>query len=387
MAFLIKLFYGSEIRSEIENGHYDSIADATDLDKTVKDIFDSNKWQPDSWESEKKAAIKSVLKDCLFERKTGLVSPLLNAAQSLIMADKIPLPLTPDSADQLCQKLRRIKPYYVFKPYEISYILRNYSAIIPILKQEQIIGISPKGRILLNDNLNDHQQKRLQELMKTWKPHAKLDHEKQKAAKAAILEQKAGLIGSMLNLAQSHHLLGNAKTVITHETSLNSIEADRLSMKMSDYEEYGVFEPYEISYIFQNFSQVTKALMEAQIIGISPKGFVVPKTDLSAFTKKHCSGLIETLHQAAEQSHAKSKQIHERSTDHFSIKWNLPSLEVDRKIYAIIFGITPFRKEHHQIIKAIQEKSPETLRQAYQTLEEHLQNPQKPIDPYQRRIF
>ncbi|MBX3719898.1 MAG: hypothetical protein KF898_09655 [Parachlamydiales bacterium] len=387
MAFIIKLFYGSEIKSEIENGSYDSIADATDLDKTVIDIFNKNGWQPDFWESEKKAAIKSVLKDCLFERKTGLVPSLLNAAQSLIMADKIPLPLTPDSADQLCQKLRRIKPYNVFKPHEISYILRNYSAVISVLQKDQIISISPKGRILLNDNLNDHQEHRLQTWMKVWKPHAKFDHEKQKAAKAAILEQKAGLIGSMLQHAQSLNRIGNAKTVLTNNTSLNSVEADHLTSKLINTSEYGIFDPYEISYILQNFSSVTKALALAQIIDISEEGRVKPKADLTAQAKNRCGELVETFYQAAKNTHKESKQIHERSTDHFSIRWNLPQLEVDKKIYAIIFGITPFRKEHQQIIKAIQDKSPETLKQAYQTLEAHLQNPQKPTDPYQRRIL
>jgi len=381
VAFIIKLFYASEIKLEIENGSYDSIADATDLDKTVRDIFNSNKWQPDFWESEKKAAIKSVLKDCLFERKAGLVPSLLNAAQSLIMADKIPLPLTPDSADQLSQKLRRIRPYNLFKPYEISYILRNSSAVISVLQKDQIIGISPKGRILLNDNLNDHQDHRLQTWMKVWKPYAKFDH------KTARNEQKAKLIVPMLQHAQSLNRIGNAKTVLTDKTSLNSVEADRLTSKLINTSEYGIFDPYEISYILQNFSSITKALAQAQIIDISEQGRVKPKADLPAQAKNRCGELVETFYQAAKNTHKESKQIQEKSTKQFSLNWNLPQLEVDKKIYAIIFGITPFRKEHQQIIKAILDKSPETLRQAYQTLEEHLQNPQKPTDPYQRRIL
>ena len=239
-----------------------------------------------------------------------------------------------------------------------------------MLKLDRIIDISPENGILLHD----HQEHRLRKWMQTWNTHAKFDH------KTTRTEQ----IIPMLELAQSLNMLGTAKTVLSDKTSLNSEEADRLSMKLRRRPEYDVFRSYEISYILQNLSSITKALVQAQIIDISPEGRISPKTGLSILAKKRCGELVETFYQAAKNTHKESKKIQEKSTERLSLNWNLSPIEIDKKIYEIIFGITPFRMSHQQIIKTIQDKSPETLKQAYQTLEAHLQNPQKPKDPYQR---
>ncbi|MBS0653058.1 MAG: hypothetical protein JSR39_05955 [Verrucomicrobia bacterium] len=259
----IKLFYGSEIKSEIEAGGHHLHADATNLDKTVDDIFQKNQWQQDSWTSVKKAAIKDVLKDSLREQKASLIGSMLNLAQSLKKLTNVEPRLTPESADHLSAKVRKHAGYNVFKPYEISYILRNFSAASTVLAQDKIIDVSPEGRIS-------------------------------------------------------------------------------------------------------------------------------PKAKLSDDEKRRSNKWIEVFHHNAKSIHKQSKEIHRNFTEHYAKELNITPEEVDNQIYKILnIGISSsiLKLSREQIVKAIENKDPEILVKAYQTLEDHYKNPQPINDPYQRRIF
>lgn len=379
----IKLFYGDEIRTEIENGRHHIYTDATKLDQTVDTIFRDNKWEQDSWTAAKKAAIKDVLKDSLTERKQELLPNLLQAAKLIMMANGIKLPLTPEAVNDLSERLHRISSYGVFKPYEISYILRNFSAVTNQLAADHIITESgPNHRIRPREDLSDAENKRCGKRLQEYHQSAKTLHRQQKGVK----------IGSMLKLAQSLSRLGNATNPLNpHEkTPLAPESADRLCAKVRNYELYNEFEHYEVSYMLQNFSAITAALAQDQLINISPEGDITLKAHLNEDQAKRAGERYQTLHHSAKSVHEESKRIHEDETNRFSLKLHIFPEKVDNMIYKILYQVSPKFSgllSHEQVVKAIEDKDPEILCKAYQTLEAHLQNPQKSTDPYQRRIF
>lgn len=260
----IKLFYGNEIRQAIKTVRNDATTDATKVDETVDAIFKTTNWEQDSWTAVKKAAIKDVFKESLREQKAALLGSMLSRAQSLWrLSNPATDRLTPESADHLSSKLRRQDEYKIFKPYEISYLLRNFSAASTVLAQDKIIGISSEGNISHKGNVN-------------------------RAAK-------------------------------------------RQSCKW-----------------------------------------------------------VDVFHHYAKGAHEKSKETRRDLTKHYSEQFDLSPESVDNMIYKILYQVSPKfsgLSSHEQVVKAIENKDPEILCKAYQTLKAHLQNPQKPTDPYQRRIL
>lgn len=385
----IKLFYGSEIRSEIENGRHHVTADATNLDKTVDDIFQTNQWQQDSSTTAKKAAIKDVLKDSLWERKQELLPNLLQSAQTFMIADQIKLPLTLEDSDVLSKKLQQTRLYKAFKPYEISYILRNFSAVRDLLAHDQIITVSgPNDRIRPREDLNDNENETCGKWLQIFHQYAKPLHREQKRE----AEQKGVKVGSMLELAQTLSRLSNATNPLNphNETCLTPESADHLSAKLCDRKLNDEFEPYEISYMLQNFSAISAALAQDQLIDISPEGYIRPKAHLNDDQIKRAGKTYQTLHFAAMSIHEESKAIHKGFTKLYSKELGKPAEELDNEIYKILnSGTSPKYSglSREQIVKAIENKDPEILAKAYQTLEDHYKNPQKPTDPYQRRIL
>lgn len=331
----IKLFYGDEIRTEIEKGRHHISTDATKLDQTVDDIFQKNQWQQDSWTTAKKAAIKHVLKDSLWERKQELLPNLLQSAQKFMIVDQIELPLSLEAADKLSERLQQTSLYRAFKPYEISYILRNFSAAVHVLAADNIITVSgPKHLIRPREDLNDKENEACGKRLQEYHQSAKTLHRQQKIES----EQKGVKIGSMLKLAQSLSRLGNATNPLNpHEkTPLAPEYADRLSAKVRNSELDNQFEYYEVSYMLQNFSAITAALAQDQLINISPEGHITLKAHLNEDQAKRAGKRYQTLHHSAKSVHEESKRIHEDETNRFSLKFDIFPKEVDTMIYKIL---------------------------------------------------
>ncbi len=168
MSFLIKLFYGNEIRREIKDGCHLVSSDAMKLHETVDKIFTDNHWTPGFWESAKKSAIKDVLQEELKSHKKELSPHLLIAAQTLIKADKISLPLTFESVNDLTPRLRCVRPYQVFSLHEVSTLLSNISTVQRSLREKGFIHVDPRGNITERRDQSIQKEKKLTEENKEY---------------------------------------------------------------------------------------------------------------------------------------------------------------------------------------------------------------------------
>ena len=164
MSSIIKLVYGSEIKREIVEGKYHQTTSTTRLRETVNAIFEKNKWQPDLFASLKKSAIKSILKKMISEQKAQNLPVLFKKAEELMQESKLKHPLMPEQIHQLCKTLH--KEFATYPEFEISYLLRNQSAVKKYLVHHHIIT-SKDGSIEVHEKYNKAQLQKMYDVMHT----------------------------------------------------------------------------------------------------------------------------------------------------------------------------------------------------------------------------
>jgi hypothetical protein len=187
MSSIIKLVYGSEIKREIVEGKYHQTTGTTRLRETVDKIFKENKWQPDLFESLKKTAIQSILKKMISEQKAKDLPILLKKVEGLISDNKLKTPLTLDSIHQITQELHNEFPAYT--TFEVSYLLRNYSAVKNYLALHRIIMQTDSGMIQIEKKFDNLKLKNAYKTVHNSSIEAQIEIQRL----TAILAKKAGV--------------------------------------------------------------------------------------------------------------------------------------------------------------------------------------------------